>query len=298
MSETQTLSKHVVLADWVAEAKSDPVKFLERQVTEILLHAIGITDSLKNSLVLKGGILMSILHGSSRQTGDVDFTAIVAPQPYAGQLEATLNTALARAAADLGYLDIQCAVQKFQYQPKKDGFADKDAPALALTVGYAKTRTSDATRLAERQSTRVLEIDISFKEQVLSAADLIIEEPDISIQAYSLEEIIAEKIRATLQQTMRNRSRRQDIYDIRWLIELYAPDQDSKDRILNTLLIKSAYRKLHPTAASLDDPAVKERSGREWGTMQLELGARLPDFEQSYEIVRRFYCSLPWKLAS
>jgi Nucleotidyl transferase AbiEii toxin, Type IV TA system len=295
MSEIQSLQKHVVLADWVAEAKSDPIRFQERQVTEILLNAIGITDSLKNSLVLKGGILMSILHGSSRQTGDVDFTAIVDPEPFAEQLKATLNTALSRSAADLGYLDMQCVVQRFRYLPRKDGFADKDTPALNITVGYAISGTSDARRLAEGQSTRMLEIDISFKERALGTAQLTIEEPDVSIQTYSLEEVFAEKIRATLQQAVRNRSRRQDIYDLRWLIERYSPGQDSKVRILETLLIKSADRGIKPTIDSLNDLAVKQRSAAEWGTMALEIGAKLPDFEQSYEIALGFYRSLPWQ---
>lgn len=294
MSDAQKLPLNVALADWVAQAVSDPIKHKERQVTEILLNAIGITDSLKRSLILKGGVLMSIAHGSYRQTGDVDFTAIVDPQPYADQLKAVLNTALARSSADLAYVDLKCAVQRFEYQPAKVGFADKSAPALRLSVGYATVGTSNEARLQDGRSTRILEVDISFKEQVLTTAELTIEEPDISIHAYAPEEIIAEKLRATLQQPGRNRTRRQDIFDIKWLIERYPPEKGTKRVILNTFLEKSADRGLNPTQLSMDDAAVKERSAKEWGTMSLEVGGQLPDFEQSYEIVRQFYRSLPW----
>ena len=105
MQDSQSVPIEVTLSSWVAEASADPVKHQERQVTEILLHAIGISALLQEALVLKGGILMSLVHGSYRQTGDIDFTAIVDPEPYAQELKATLNRALVRAAADLGYTD-------------------------------------------------------------------------------------------------------------------------------------------------------------------------------------------------
>ncbi|NRP85225.1 hypothetical protein GFPCMMHI_01110 [Ensifer adhaerens] len=295
MPAPQTLLREVVLSSWVEEAKADPVKYQDRQVTEILLHAIGITASLKNALVLKGGILMSLMHGSYRQTGDVDFTAIVDPEPYAQELKAILNRALPRAAADLGYTDILCAVQRFDYQPRKDGFADFTAPALKLSIGYALKGTTDIERLAQGRSTRIVEVDISFKERVISTSEIVIEEPDVSIQTYRFEEIIAEKLRAILQQVKRNRSRRQDVFDIRWLIERYDPDRESRAVILDTLLKKSEDRDIDPAPDSFDRLEVKERSAKEWDTMQLEVGGKLPDFDGSFAIVQDFYRSLPWK---
>lgn len=94
----------------VEQAKADPVLHAGRQATEILLYAIGIEPKLRDTLVLKGGILMSLAHGSHRQTGDVDFSAIVAPERFAGQLRVMLDAALPAAAAALGYVDTVCAV--------------------------------------------------------------------------------------------------------------------------------------------------------------------------------------------
>lgn len=285
---------NVTLSAWVEEAKADPVKYAERRVTEILLHAIGITASLQKSLVLKGGILMSILHGSYRQTGDVDFTAIVDPEPYAEALKELLDRSLLRATAELGVTDLLCAVQRFDYRPKKEGFAALTAPALKLSIGYAVKGTSDARRLEERQSTRILEVDISFKERVINATELVIEDPDVSILAYQYEEIIAEKLRALMQQVIRDRTRRQDIFDIRWLIERYRPDDATNAIILQALRAKAEARCLAVTRDGFDDPTLKERSAREWETMRLEIGERLPDFDESFSIVGEFYRSLPW----
>lgn len=294
MQDNQSVPLDVTLSSWVAEASADPVRYQERQVTEILLQAIGISASLHATLVLKGGILMSLVHGSYRQTGDVDFTAIIDPEPYAQHLKATLNRGLVRAAADLGYTDLLCAVQRFDYQPRKDGFAEFAAPALTLSIGYATKGTSDALRLEQGKSTRVVEVDISFKEKVTTLTELMIEAPNVSIHAYSVEEIIAEKFRAILQHVKRNRSRRQDIFDIRWLIERYAPDQSTKALILETLHRKAVDRDIVAVRNSFDNPEVKLRSAKEWDSMKLEVGAKLPDFEESFAIVRDFYRSLPW----
>ena len=137
-------------------------------------------------------------------------------------------------------------------------------------------------------------MDISFKEKVVNTAEVTIEEPDVSIQTYSFEEIIAEKLRAILQQVKRNRTRRQDVFDIRWLIDRYKPDADTKALILKTLREKSEIRDIDTAQDSFDNPEVKERSAKEWDTMKLEVGGKLPDFEESFAIVRDFYRSLPW----
>ncbi|MCZ4432085.1 nucleotidyl transferase AbiEii/AbiGii toxin family protein [Agrobacterium sp. SOY23] len=294
MPAPQTILINAALSTWVDEARADPVTFQERQVTEILLQAIGITQALRQSLILKGGILMSLMHGSYRHTGDVDFTAIVDPEPYAEQLKTTLGGALRRAAAELGYADLVCAVQRFDYQPRKDGFSGFTAPALKLSIGHARKGTTDEQRLAQGRSTRIVEVDISFKETVVNTAEIVIEEPGVTILTYSVEEIIAEKIRAILQQVKRNRTRRQDVFDIVWLLDRYQPGDEMKIVIHATLLKKSQARDLDPGPGSFDDPEVKRRSAEEWETMRLEVGNKLPDFETAFSRVGDFYRTLPW----
>lgn len=296
MSNPVKVPHNVVLADWVKQVAGDPIRHRERQITEILLHAIGLTPALKETLVLKGGILMSLAHGSYRQTGDVDFTAIVDPQPYANTLRAILDAALARAAAELGYVDIVSAVQRFEYLPRQEGFENFTAPALKLTIGYAKRGTPDEVRLKAKHSTQALQIDVSFKESVLHETELTIESPNVSLRTYKIEEIIGEKLRALLQQPIRNRSRRQDVYDIDYLISLYAPNEDLRAAILQSLCVKSDDRNVEIGPESLENPEVKSRAEAEWDTMRLELGRMLPKFEDAFARVLSFYKKLPWEL--
>lgn len=294
MSTPLKVPHNVIIAQWVDQAAADPVRHRERQVTEILLHAIGITPELRKTLVLKGGILMSLAHGSYRQTGDVDFTAVVDPQPYASLLRSQLDAALARAAAGLGYVDMALAVQRFEYLPRADGFETFQAPALKLTIGYARRGSPAERHLKDRRSPHALQVDISFNEQVVHAAELQIDGAEVTIRAYDVAEIIAEKLRALLQQPLRNRSRRQDVFDIDWLVRQYAPDKTQQSAILHSLCAKSEDRDVVITPESLEQPAVRERAQREWNTLKMEIGAALPPFDEAFARVNAFYRTLPW----
>jgi 5,10-methylene-tetrahydrofolate dehydrogenase/methenyl tetrahydrofolate cyclohydrolase len=68
------MSKKINISKWVAKSKDNPDKYALRQVTEILINAIGQTKFLKGNMFLKGGTLMALAHESQRMTGDVDFS--------------------------------------------------------------------------------------------------------------------------------------------------------------------------------------------------------------------------------
>jgi predicted nucleotidyltransferase component of viral defense system len=276
---------------WVEKARANPTQYRQRQVTHILLHAVARTEVLRDTLCLKGGTLMSTVYGSIRQTGDVDFTATVAPEPFATDFPAILNKALAAAAVDLGYLDLRMLVQKFNRQPRL--FEQALAPALQMTIGIAHDeRTRE--RLEHGMAIETLGVDVSFKEPVINVQVVEFGKADVSVFAYSTEELIAEKLRALVQQKSRNRTRRQDIYDICWLIEHVPLDEGAHARILAAFLEKADARDLDTGPEALDDPEIRERAAADWDTMALEIGT-LPKFDDQYERVRAFYRGLPWE---
>src|SRR5882672_1872302 len=90
---------------WVETSRSDPTRYRDRQVTEIVLAAIGLAPSLHTNLVLKGGAVMALAFKSSRVTGDVDFTSMVEPAYLTEKLTPELNELLPKTAIKLGYLD-------------------------------------------------------------------------------------------------------------------------------------------------------------------------------------------------
>jgi predicted nucleotidyltransferase component of viral defense system len=100
--------------------------------------------------------------------------------------------------------------------------------------------------------------------------------------------LIAEKFRALLQQITRNRYRRQDVYDIAYLAELFPPDEGERTAILEAFQDKYAARRIAPTINSLSHPDVSARARSEWGTLHQEIG-EVPYFDECFAKVAALY---------
>jgi hypothetical protein len=295
MSDAQKYEPLVVnIAAWVERAKSDPEAYLERQATEVFLAALAMTKPWCHQVFLKGGILMGVVYGSPRQTGDIDFTTIADPQPgIAEELAAALDANFLRAAAELGYPDLLCRAQSFKYFPKGEEFPKNDGPAIKMGIGYALRGSPQERHLEAGRAPKKLSIDISFKEPV-GAIQVIRDATSQEVfQAYSLSDLMAEKIRALLQQEKRNRYRRQDIYDLDMLLAQFPFDSAEKAQLLAVLRDKCEARGIRPAQDSLAEPEIIERAKADWHTLEVEIG-EVPDFDECFERVNAFYVSLPW----
>ncbi len=278
---------------WVEAARANPTLYRDRQVTEIVLASIGLAPSLRTTLILKGGILMALAFKSNRATTDVDFTAQADPHGFDKLLVDELDALLTKTAIQLGYLDLICRVQTIRKMPRARNFADHDFPALRMRIGSAKRHTGEEKRLGAGQAIRVLDIEISFRDQVYDFQTLNLTDAGIAVRAFTIHEIIAEKLRALLQQPIRDRYRRQDVYDIAFLLDGHGMTAEDRGRILQTLLAKCLSRGITPTAGWISDPEVIRRARADWETLQLEIPG-LPPFDERYAKVRDFYRSLPW----
>lgn len=278
---------------WVERARNDPVAYRSRQATEIILTAIAASAPLSENLCLKGGVLMGLVYDSPRQTTDIDLSTWFAPtQENAGTIEKTLNQAFPAIAAKLGYAGLALQVHSVEVEPRRYGF-DAEFPALKLKIAHAMTGTPAHAAMLARRAADIVEVDISFNEPLTSLQVLEMTGGD-ELCAYSLTDLMAEKYRAMLQQVIRNRSRRQDVYDLDRLIQDYSSDAEGRASVFSAFIEKCAARHITPVRTSLDDPEVRRRSGADWNSLSLEVGA-LPEFEACFDRVRAFYLSLPWE---
>lgn len=280
---------------WVEAARTNPLLYRNRQVTEIVLATIGLTPSLATTLVLKGGALMALAFRSERVTGDVDFSASAGPADFDKMLVEVLNAQLPKVAIQLGYPDLICRVQRVEKRPRPQNFENMDFPALLVRIGSAIRGTYEQARLEAGQSSRVVDIEISFRDQVYQFQELNLTNAGVVVRAFTLHEIIAEKLRALLQQPGRNRYRRQDVYDIAFLLDDHPMEEVDLAQIHATLLKKCATRGITPTAQSLADPEVRRRAEADWHTLKLEL-TELSPFGERYARLEAFYEALPWPL--
>jgi predicted nucleotidyltransferase component of viral defense system len=278
---------------WVDAVRADPTQHRDRQVAEIVLAAIGLAPNLKNTLILKGGAAMALAFNSIRQTGDIDFSSTMEPHGLAENIAAELDPLFARVAIQLGYLDLICRVQTIKKLPKPLNFEDHNFPALLVRIGSAKRGTKEEQKLVSGIAPRVLDLEISFRDQVYSYQELNLIGAGVAVRAFTMHELIAEKMRALLQQPIRKRNRRQDVYDIAYLIDDHDFSSADKAGILATLIEKCRSRSIEAKPESMDNPEIKQRAQADWETLALEIGD-LPPFEERFSLMRDLYVSLPW----
>jgi hypothetical protein len=292
MSDNNIKSTPIDLNDWIEEISADRAKHQQRQITVIILNAVALVEAFRGCLVLKGGMLLAIAHGSQRQTSDLDFSARADPEAFAARFVEEMNRGLDRARAQLGYAQWRCRVQgKIKLQPR--GFATANFPAIAARISYARAGSIDEKHLLTDQCTNVIDIEISFHEPIIETEELRLLAGNAEIEVYSVNEVIAEKFRAFLQQGIRNRRRRQDIYDIAFLVDQHGNDGIDRSLILHALREKCAARDVPLDPTRIDDTDLIARARSEWHTMEFELG-ELPPFEDCYASARALFLSLPW----
>lgn len=263
-----------------------------RQAVHTILATVAGTPFLKTSMIMKGGVLLALSYSSQRYTKDIDFsTAIKRPDFDLENFRLHLENSLSDTVETLGY-GLDCRVQSCTQKPKDD---DATFPTFKISIGYAAKGTPAHKRLQAGTAPHVVWIDYSLNEPV-EETELFELEDGSTIHTYSLVEMVAEKFRALLQQEVRNRSRRQDIYDLHYVLSGHPLCEDSltKARILARLVEKSRSRGLSVDSGAMSNPEIRRRSEARYHELASEIEGDLPPFEEIYGVVEAFYCSLPW----
>ena len=279
------------MQSWIGSAETKEQKKF-RKAVHIILHAMAVDQSTRANFVLKGGILLALKFESNRFTKDIDLSCVADYSDFdESTIKEILEKSLKTSAMLLNY-DLECVIQKIERKPNPQKHPKPKFPALQIKIGY----TDRAKLRNNRPSANVVAIDISYNEVVSEEKDYFSQE--IELNCYSLRELISEKIRSILQQVERNRTRRQDIFDLYHLIQTQCENTDEeKADILKMLFAKSVDRGIDAFLKkdALDNQEIKNRSKKDYLTLETEVSGVLPDFDTSYEVVNNFFKSLPWE---
>ncbi len=278
-------------ADWVRKSETAADKGF-RQAILTLMQAIPKSAALQTRMIFHGGLLMAICFQGIRHTKDIDFvTEDKRPQIDEDGFVASLNEALAIACDSLPY-GLDCLIQSYRVKPPG---GNRNFQSLKIAMGYAYKGAPGHARLLRGESPTVVEIDYCFNE-INQQIDTIELAEGGCIQAYSLPDLVGEKYRAMIQQKTRHRTRRQDAFDICWLLKKgYLEDWAVRILIYRSLLKKSESRGLAVPRGSLADPEIKKRSSAEYAALADEIEGALPPFEEVYAAVRDYHEALPWE---
>ena len=284
------ITVNIDIVKWVEHQDLKEREF--REAIHTLIVAISNSHTLKTNMVMKGAILLAIEFNGQRFTKDIDFStdekvSDVDIEKFLLELSEQLTLAVSK----LPY-GLDCRVQSHKQKP-----ISKDAtfPTLTVKIAYAYKGNKQHKRLLVGKCSTILEVDYSFNE-LNTEIDTIELMDGSKIKAYSLADLVAEKYRAILQQKERNRYRRQDPYDIYWLLNKgYLVGEELQGKILESLSIKAASRGIRATQHGLRDEEIIDRAKKEYSTLQDEIEGELPDFNKAYQAVKAYYEALPWQ---
>ena len=128
----------------------------------------------------------------------------------------------------------------------------------------------------------LVKIHLTFDEPILTETVVLPVRPqysdltDFTLVAYSKEEIIAEKMRALIQQQERW-PRPRDLYDL-WFILVNLQEQFHREKLKALFSEKCAVREVSPDPAALTSEVLKESNSQVWHNQLSLLLKSPPDF--------------------
>lgn len=243
---------------------------------------------------MKGGILLALHYNSPRFTTDIDFsTPRVFDETLENEVIGLLTERLAAAPEELSY-DIACRLQSYRVQPRRDG----SYITIKIKIGYAKIGSKAHERMqAGDPVNTTVSVDYSFRESIPDIEAVLIGDEE-TICVYGLSTLVAEKYRTLLQQPIRDRTRRQDAWDLDYLLDTRPELKDEMylSAVLADLRVKCADRDIIPTKDTIDDPEIRRRSSADYEMLAAELSdGTLPEFGPMFDRVVGYWHSLPWE---
>ena len=179
----------------------------------VVLESIAADSGLASSIVFKGGNALRFIYGNRRSTIDLDFTARRAFPDDGERIRARLNEALRFA---LSRFRVKARCQRVKRNPRDPA---KTTPTYDIAVGYLLPTDKQYQNFDELQNVNyTIDVEISINEVVCEAVAHRLNPEGRFLYVCSLEDILAEKLRALLQQPIRKRSRPQDVFDLASMI--------------------------------------------------------------------------------
>jgi predicted nucleotidyltransferase component of viral defense system len=267
----------------VAEARHRFAQF-------VALCSIASVPALRESLVLKGGNALDFVWQPNRSTADLDFSLDMSGARFAASI-GTIRTLLERgfrvATARFG---VVFSINSVRQNPPGE---DKTFITYSARVDYGLPDEAQLlVRMANNQpSPHLLPIDISINEPIGDSTFFTIDENVRQLRVSTREDIVAEKLRALLQQPIRRRNRRQDVLDI--AIVVRANPALDRDRVAAFLRQKADARAVPVSKAAFRNPEVAERARVDYDALETTTRTDFIPFDAAIATVLALVDELP-----
>lgn len=253
LAKTSNVETEILLRNFMLE------RFLER---------IAISNY-KNNFILKGGMLIASMVGiDTRTTMDIDRT-IKGQKLSKSEITAIIQDLL-KIQIDDGAV--------FSFQSIEETRGEADYPGFRVSIGaiFDKTRQTLKIDITTGDSVTPREIEYDFK--------LMFENRSISIMAYNLETVLAEKFETIITRGVTN-TRMRDFYDVYILTDTHPYEANTFNAALN----KTA-EKRH-TSQQMSD-------GIEDAIANIKENATMLDLWQKYQRKYAYAADISWDMVT
>jgi predicted nucleotidyltransferase component of viral defense system len=256
----------------------------------VILAAIVSNRSLRESLVFKGGNALDLVWQPNRSTLDLDFSidhAVVAFEIGVASIRRSFERSV---SAVQQRFSVRLRVQSVRQLPPG---SNRTFPTFAVRIGYALPDEMALLRRMDdgRPSPHVIDVEISVNEPLGSVTTTLLDSSLPPLRVGTVEDIVAEKLRALLQQPIRNRERRQDLLDIAVLLRLH-PGID-RDAVGRFLVLKSKARGIDARRSAFAAPEIRRRASVDYDRLRETTRVLFIPFEEAWALLIDFVHSLP-----
>lgn len=274
---------------WAAGERLPVAEARTRFTQYAILRAISDSRMLSAMLVFKGGNALDFVWQPNRSTRDLDFSLDMDAVTATIDVEhwrRLFTPSLAAVSRDLGLL---LQVQSVRQNPAGLG---KTFATFEIRVGYAlPDEVSLLARLRQGQpSTRVIPVEISVNEAI-GDDEIVALDTVHRLRVSTLEDIVAEKLRALLQQRIRGRTRRQDLLDIAVIVR--ATPYLNRDLVGRFLLAKARARAVPVSRTAFHEPELARRALQDYDALRPTTRSTFIPAEEALAILYAFVNGLP-----
>ncbi len=287
MSATTCPTTFSEIEDW---SNQEGVSFLEgrrKYIQFLTLQAIANSSSLRQALVFKGGNALEFIYLENRTTTDLDFTYLREPgdlDDLKEWIRVRFSIALERINDGVGTV---VRLQGIEQRPRGK---DKTHVTYKVRLGWAlPDQDLQRQRLLAGQGSQIVDLDISVNENVCAFTATTIAGVDHPINVSTIEDIVAEKLRAILQQPIRKRSRIQDVLDIAMIYRTLGIDTELVSQFLPE---KCVDRVVVPSKSAFRNPEVRDRSSQGYESLERTVRHTFIPFDEAWGIVMDLVDSL------
>lgn len=244
-----------------------------------------IARGIPGQLSFKGGNALRFCYHNPRGTTDIDYTALRGIPDDPKLIRAILDAAVRTYSPDYA---IACKVQSVRRNPSN---LAATKPTYQISVGWAFPGFRGFPGFFESESPSPFStpVEISLNDVVCETVETSLHDATHArITVCTIEDIVAEKLRALLQQVTRNRTRPQDVYDIARIV---SADQFDETKVAAYFTDKCRDRDIVAAKSSFV-AEVRDRASIDYELRIGSTGTAFIPFDDAWRVVQSLVARL------